>query len=126
MKLYQKIAQLLAALRNCQQADTLNPEWEKRHEQSIIDLVRQYMPSGSGVDTGTTLDFEKSRPDRLVFNFSFHHLTEFGFYDGWTDHTCVVTPSLAHGYEVRITGRNRNDIKEYLQQLYHEAMYADI
>jgi hypothetical protein len=49
-------------------------------------------------------------------------MTEGGMYDGWTEHTVVVTPSLAFGINIRITGRNRNDIKDYLHDVFHEAL----
>ena len=44
----------------------------------------------------------------------FHHMNDGGFYDGWTEHSVVVTPSLVYGFDTRITGRDRNDIKNYI------------
>ena len=50
-------------------------------------------------------------------------MNENGFYDGWTDHTLTVRPSLVHGIELEISGRNRNDIKEYLHETFHSALF---
>ena len=119
---YEAIALALLAVRNCEQSG--NSEWLAKHRDRIRTLVREHMPSGSGIDTGTTLD-DRSTPDRLVFVFSFHHMNEHGSYDGWTEHTAIVTPSLAFGLDVRITGRNRNQIKDYLHETYDLALRAE-
>lgn len=74
-------------------------------------------PSGSGIDAGTKLD-DSSTKDKLVFAFGYHHMDEHGYYDGWTEHTAVVKPSMCFGYDLRITGRDRNGIKEYLASVF--------
>lgn len=119
-KLYATLASLLSARKNCER--TGNTEWFDRHTGSIESLVRKYMPSGSGIDNGTVLDLDASTPNRLVFTFGFHHMNENGYYDGWTHHTCVVTPDLASGYDLRITGRDRNGIKDYLGETFGYAL----
>lgn len=43
-------------------------------------------------------------------------------YDGWTDHTVIVTPSLRSGFDIRITGRDRNQTKEYLYEVFDSAL----
>lgn len=102
--------------------------WTREHWQQISDDIDSelenlcdYLPSGSGIDSGTKLD-ESSKPERLVFTFGFHHMDEDGYYDGWTEHTAIVTPSLANEYELRITGRNRNDIKDYLHETFDSVL----
>jgi len=45
-------------------------------------------------------------------------MNENGYYDGWTDHVIHVTPSLTQGFSLRITGTNRNGIKDYLVDIY--------
>ena len=37
-----------------------------------------------------------------------------GYYDGWTDHILTVTPNLGGYPDMKISGRDRNNIKEYL------------
>ena len=114
-QIYQAIANTLGAIANCQKSG--NAEWEKRHSDTLDDLWAE-APSGSGVDCGTKLD-DSSTPNRLVFNASFHHMDEHGGYDGWTEHQIIVTPDLVFGFDLRITGRNRNEIKDYLGELYY-------
>jgi hypothetical protein len=120
-------AQTLAARENCRKAG--NSAWFTVHSSRLADLCREHMPSGSGVGLragGTEFDFDASKPDRLVFNTGFHHMDESGGYDGWTEHQVIVTPSLVFGFELRITGRDRNDIKDYLAELYQSALSAEI
>lgn len=123
-KLYQRIASALQAMENCRASG--NDEWLSRHRDTITCLVANYMPSGSGIDSGTTIDLAASKPNRLVFDTGFHHMNDGGMYDGWTTHTVIVTPDLATGFDIRITGRDRNQIKDYLGDVYAEALRADI
>lgn len=123
--LYQTIASKFVAIENCRKSDTIN-EWESRHAESIESLVRDHMPSGSGFDCGTKFDFDASRPDRLVFTTSFHHMDDSGSYDGWTDHSVIVTPSLASGFNLRITGRDKRLIKSYIGDVFHGALSVDV
>lgn len=109
------MAMMLQAIDNCKASG--NKEWEEKHKDRLDWLVRNEMPSGSGIDTGTKLD-DESTPERLVFTCSFHHMDESGGYDGWTEHKVIVTASLVHGIFIRVTGRDRNDIKEYLHEVY--------
>jgi len=123
-KVYRTLAGLVEARANC--ARSGNREfWHKRHSERLLRLVADYLPSGSGIDAGTTLDVDLSTAERLVFATSFHHMNE-GGYDGWTEHNVIVTPSLHHGIKLRITGRDRNEIKEYLHEIFHAALTAEI
>ena len=115
-KLYQVLAHKLDAIENCKRMG--NGEWENRHTDDIAQLVADYMPTGSGFDSGTDIDWQKSSVDKLVFTTSFHHMDENGFYCGWSDHTVTVKPSLAFGYRLSISGRNVNEIKEYMYQTF--------
>ena len=123
-KLYQRIASALQAMGNCRKSG--NAEWLERHRDTITCLVKNYMPSGSGIDSGTTIDLAASKPNRLVFGTGYHHMNDGGMYDGWTTHTVIVTPDLANGFDLRITGRDRNQIKDYLGDEYHMALSTDI
>jgi hypothetical protein len=120
MKIFQKIAGLVEAIENCKKSG--NKEWEDRHSDAIEDLVKNHLPSGSGFDAGTKFGFMVSNPERLVFLTDFHHLNENGYYDGWTSHKIIVTPSLASGFDLKVTGRDRNGIKEYIAECFHEEL----
>lgn len=116
--LAQHIANTLKARNNCRAND--NRAWENRHNDRL-NALEKFLPSGSGIDAGTKLDDARSTPTRLVLTLSFHHMDEHGSYDGWTDHEAIITPAF-DGLDVRITGRNRNDIKDYLADVLHVAL----
>ena len=109
---------------NCDQQK--NWSWREKHLAIIESEVRNHFPSGSGWDCGTKFDASTSTSERLVFFGAFHHMDEHGGYAGWTDHTIIVTPSLAFGYKLRITGRNRNGVKEHLEALFDCALGEEV
>jgi len=110
MKVYQAIASAIAALPR---------EWAEER----LDLIeREYLPSGAGINAGCKILVAESHKDRVVIQTEFHHMTEFGFYDGWTSHKVIVTPSLIYGFDLRITGRDKNGIKEYLGDLFFQTL----
>jgi len=123
MKLYQSIARLWNAHQACVKAG--NGVWADKHLERLQALVKEHMPSGSGIDMATTFG-EDSKENKLIFRLSFHHMNESGMYDGWTDHSVVVTPSLVFDFDLKVTGRDRNDIKNYLGDTYAEALRQDI
>jgi hypothetical protein len=89
--------------------------------------VSDHMPHGSGFDGGTQFDYVASHSEKLVFNTSFHHMDEHGCYGGWTDHIVTVVPSLSSpGFNLKISGRNRNDIKELIHQSFYDALTTEI
>lgn len=122
-KLYVELANVIQARKNCLQA-TVNTEWYNRHSDTIKMLVG-LLPSGSGIDHGTHIDLEASHSDKLTFQADYHHMNDGGFYDGWTEHSIIVTPSF-RGINLRISGRNRNDIKDYLYETYEYALQQDV
>lgn len=123
-KLYQHIARRLQAFDICERSN--NMEWSRKHSAVLDEMVRALMPSGSGFDNGTRFAWNVSKPNRLVFITSFHHMNDGGMYDGWTEHTIIVTPDLASGFDIHITGRDWNDIKDYIGEMFHAALSADV
>ncbi len=123
-KLYQRIATCVQAMENCRASG--NSEWLDRHQETAEKMVKLFMPSGSGFDNGTRLDFDMSGPNKLVFQTGFHHMNDAGMYDGWTDHSVVVTPDLANGFVLKIFGRDRQGIKEYIAEMFHSALGTDV
>jgi len=53
-------------------------------------------------------------------------MNESGAYDGWTEHKLIVSPSLLFDLDLRITGRDRNGIKEYLHDVFSAALQTEI
>ena len=127
-KRYQVIATAVQARINCGRpntAGTINQEWPDRWTKTIKEETAK-LPSGSGIDSAPKFDFDASTPEKLVFNFGYHHMNDGGYYDGWTDHSLIVTPSLQFGFHLRITGKDRNQVKDYLYETFQYALSEDV
>lgn len=79
--------------------------------------VREHLPRGDGFDMGSSFEPEESDSGRLCFMTHFHHMSEVGFYTGWTSHTVIVRSVFFGAPEIVVRGRNFNRIKN----LIHEA-----
>ena len=111
-----KLAGSIQARINC--INSNNTEWKEKHEDVIMGFEK-LLPSGSGLDSGCKFDLEKSNSHKIVINTSFHHMDENGMYDGWTDHTITLTPTFG-GFDIKISGRDRGMIKDYLCDTFSE------
>lgn len=124
-KLYQILASHLNAMENCKERG--NAEWLENHTDMVLELVKEHMPSGGGFDSGTILDFDASKGgDKLVFQTSFHHMSEHGYYDGWSEHIVTIKPSLQFGFDLKVSGRDRNDIKDYIAECFHSHLSLEL
>ena len=54
------------------------------------------------------------------------YMNDGGMYDGWTDHSVIVTPDLASGFDLKVTGQDRNDIKDFIGEMFAELLNRDI
>lgn len=122
-KRYQVIATAFAARKNCDEKG--NNEWFYKWTETI-ERETDNLPSGSGIDSAPKFDFDKSTPEKLIFHFGYHHMNESGMYDGWTDHSLIVTPSLQFGFHIRITGKDRNQVKDYLYETFQYALAEEV
>lgn len=122
--LVEQFATCFAALLNCRQSG--NQEWGEIWGDRLEALAREHLPSGSGFDSGSSFNLEESRPDRLIFGTSFHHMDDSGMYDGWTEHRAIVTPSFVGRFDLKITGRDRNGIKDYIAETFHNLLSAPV
>jgi len=119
-EVYKAIAAKIAALRN----PNITEGWRDSHEFAVAGLVRDYLPSGSGFDAGTQFDIDANvddKRDRLTFSTAFHHMDQHGGYDGWTSHTVTVWPTW-QGIDLKVSGRDRNGIKEYIAEAFYDAL----
>ena len=103
-----------ALARAIQWLEQVNDEYRSQAVKEFDDLVKM-LPSGSGFDNGSSVNLDKSTGEKIIIETSFHHMDEHGYYDGWTYHNVIITPSLQWGFNIRVTGRNKNDIKDYIQ-----------
>jgi len=103
-------------------AQALSMALQCEREDRVKEIM-QDAPSGSGFDSGTQLD-DKSTPKKLIFNTSYHHMDDDGFYTIWTHHKVIITPDF-RGVDVRVTGKNYNDIKDYIGDVFCNWMYGN-
>jgi hypothetical protein len=118
--LYAELSMLIVARNN-------NPvwsEWWERHTNRINMLVKEHMPSGSGFDSGMVLEISDSHGEKLVFTTYFHHMKDGGYTD-WTTHVVTVTPSF-QGVNIRISGRNKDDIKDLIHEAFTQALKTEV
>ena len=99
-----------------------NAQWGGIARTRLEQLVNM-LPSGSGIDCGTNL--VSASATKIVLECSFHHMDEHGYYDGWTKHRITVRPTF-DSIDISVSGRNRNDIKEYLHEVYALALSEKI
>lgn len=118
--MYQALAGRILAMQNCQR--NANEDWYQKHLAAVGKMAKDHLPLGSGFDWGSGIDAEASKPDRLVLYTSFHHMNDVGRYDGRTEHQIIVKPSLYFGFELRVTGPNRCDIKDYIAEVFDDCL----
>lgn len=123
MKLYKYLANQLSRIDYMRRNDR---DGEARGIcDQVTAFVKEHFPSGSGFDTGTHLDWDKSTVNKLVFRTEFHQMDGNGAYDGWTQHEIIVKPSFLYDCDIRITGRDRNQIKDYIDEVFTSILSRD-
>ena len=95
MKVYQQLARLVDWNPTGEYLDSKNEQME--------DLVKNYLPSGSGFDGDISID-EKSTDKKIILHVEYHHMNDNGFYDGWSTFKIIITPSLAYDYSLVVKG----------------------
>ena len=121
---FQVLSSCLLQRKNCIKSN--NQHWLNVSTERIHKIVQDHLPSGSGIDNGTKIDLERSTEEKIVFQADFHHMNENGFYDGWTEHTVIVRPSLFDKFTITVSGRNRNDIKEHIAEMFYCALRENV
>lgn len=132
MKTYQRIAQLLMAMDNCQAMD--NKEWFGRHAQALDELVENNAPSGRGFFR-TKFDRESSNPNKLVFIMNCHHQTyeepTWLQLDTWFKITVTVVPDLFSRFSLVIKGvecddaDEKEDVMDYINEIFSEFLETE-
>ena len=110
MKLYQKIARVVS-----QKNKSLN-EIEKE-----LTLLKELLPYGGGIESGCVISLESTKK-RIVIITNYWHPN---YSDEWTNHQVVITPSFVGEINLRITGKNKDNVKEYLQDIFREALMKE-
>lgn len=113
-RVYEQLAGLAEAYHNCIKSG--NVEWQEQHLDAMNQIADNCLPSGSGIDSGCTIDHDRSNANRLVICSSYYVMNEDGCYTHWIVFTVTVRPSLAHCFELSIKGKfgKEQDLKDYL------------
>jgi hypothetical protein len=102
-------------------ASDLIVENEKRWDNTLDELIKDCLPSGSGFDAGTTFNEELSTDAKLVFDTQFHHMDD-GGYTKWTAHRVTVRASFTSGLDIKVSGPNYRYIKDYIAETFAIAL----
>lgn len=85
------------------------------YEAQLHKLAETRMPNGAGFDSGTRIDLEQSRRNKLVFHTDYHHMND----STRTAHTVTVSPFIQ---SFRIGGPNKDGIKQVIQDAFQKAL----
>ena len=116
-------------------------------ESDRIEQLQEILPSGSGIDSGTSIDDDESSESKVVLTLGYHHMDENGYYCGWSYWKLSVIPTFS-GIDIDIektadhcdhfaidvaTGEEYDNEQfsdesttEYLGDLFHQALTQDI
>ena len=109
MKLYQKIARVAS------QKNSLK-KWEE------FKSLQKLLPNGNLIRReGGSMILLKSTETKIVIDTAYWHYET----SRWTEHQVVITPSFEGEINIRITGKNEDNIKEYLQDIFREALMQE-
>ena len=92
-------------------------------KESILSMIEQELPHGSGFNNQWLMKL--TTPTRVNAMGEYLCMNENGMYDGWTEHKAIITPSLINDFDIRITGRDRNQIKNYLIGIFDDTLRMD-
>lgn len=120
-KFYQEIAAIVVAYKRCIEKGN---EFAANHKCSL-NQFEELLPSGSGIDRGTKIEIDECEENKLVLSFGYHHMNAGGMYCGWTEHKMIITPSF-DGFNSNITGRNQNQVKDYLYDTFNYYLTREI
>jgi len=112
MKLYQKIARVAS------QKDAML----KREE---FVKLQELLPIGNGSDMGCVISKKKSTEKRIVIYTAYWHPKDSFETSQWTHHEIVITPSFEGEIKIRVTGKNVDNIKEYLEEVFRKALMKE-
>lgn len=124
MKVIEKIARTLVAYKNCEKSN--NKEWFEKHYETLKDLTFQYLPTGSGFDGQINVNIEDSTSEKIVIDYEFHHMDEYGSYSYWGNYRSVATPSFVFGLSLKTTGGKYTEDREYVDEVLYEHLIKEI
>jgi hypothetical protein len=122
VKLYKELSSRIDQYNRC--IETGNSLWQEKTREALKELTA-LLPHGSGIES-TSIDLEKSNGEKIVIVFSYHFMNDAGFYDGYGDFILTVKPSLQFDFILNISGKDRNQIKDYFYDMFQCALSEEI
>lgn len=107
---------------SCQAYNQVFEDYKKPHLDKLHECIK-LLPSGSGIDSGCKIDIENSGINKVIIIIDFHHMDEHGYYCGWETYKLIAKPTFA-GIDMKITGRDKYFIKDYLYELFDHSLNA--
>lgn len=120
---YKELASLVDARERCLKDN--NTIWFDNHTNRIEEIIKEYLPHGSGFDGITKINYDRSSGERLHLTSEFHAMDDNGSYDEWIYFRIIITPSLQFGFNMNIIGNFgkyqslKDDIGEMLDQCFN-------
>ena len=101
-------------------------------EDYLSAIEQEFLPHGSGFDSGCVISPDESTHDYFVINTAYHHMDENGFYCGWSNHRIKVLPSHVHGIDFKIVSQDhrdpydkrKNSLKSCFMDYLHETFHS--
>ena len=106
-----------------------NFQWFDAREREIAQIESDCLMSGSGFDSGTTVDLDKSTSEKIVLNSAYHTMDDSGMYGQWIDLTITIVPSLQWSYDFKVNMHGFRDTKghrEYIESCVETILSADL
>ena len=113
--IWDEIASACEARRDCEKSG--NVEWFEKWSDCLLAL-QDRLPHGGGFDDGTTIDIDNSGFSKIKLYTAFHHMPDIGVYDGWTNHTVTIRPMFGIGPDIKVSGKDRAGIKDYIAEVF--------
>ena len=113
MKLYKEIARVLG-----QKNKSLNVI------EKELTLFKEVLPNGNGIEAGCVISL-KSTKKRIVIDTLYWHTNDSDETSRWTAHQVIITPSFEREINIRITGKNKDNVKDYLHDIFREALMKE-
>jgi hypothetical protein len=89
-------------------------------EFALEDLIKKFLPSGSGFDADITIDYDpmESECKKYTLTVPYHKMNPDGYYNGWIEVDYIITPSFIdynirenwHGYK----NRDKEILRNYI------------
>ena len=111
MKLYQKIARVAS-------------QKDAKMQRIRFDMLQKLLPIGNGIEKECVISL-KSTKKRIVIDTAYWHPNDNYETGLWTDHQVVITPSFEGEINIRVTGKNVDNIKKYLHEVFREALMKE-